>query len=263
MHSLADTTLTDSGHALCATVASRALALAAKALPNIIALQPALFCLGTNGNAAALELLELAQLSCTERFAGYSLRLLPTLSEEDDSSTENECSIESLRLERPLSPYAHAHLTWAPSKPPSSIAGIHTGNNPASAAALRSANSFTLLCQTVGCGALVNYVSAKRSKSSQKRRHCLVGDGCGSRSCSSNHRPAQFKESQLQMALGLQRGTRTLVPWDQPPPPTGCTAGIWKVDPVTTQHVANHTLGSLRTKPQSLEPRPFSAAQNP
>lgn len=70
---------------------------------------------------------------------------------------------------------------------------------------------FTLAC--VRCGSLVHWMAARCRASKAGRIDFIAGDGCSSRGCSINHRPAQFTSSQRSMAAGLEAGTRLLINW--------------------------------------------------
>ena len=93
--------------------------------------------------------------------------------------------------------------------------------------ALAKAHSLTLCCQAPGCAALVAMQAARTQARAAARATYAPGDGCGSRACSANYRPGQFKRNQLKMAAALEGGARTLVRW---PSSLGAT-GVWKRPP--------------------------------
>lgn len=76
----------------------------------------------------------------------------------------------------------------------------------------------TLVCQREGCGSLVHWMAARRRARAANRDNFEPGDGCSSRSCSGNHRPAQHHTGQRSMAAGLEKpladkGGRLLITW--------------------------------------------------
>ena len=73
--------------------------------------------------------------------------------------------------------------------------------------------SFTLTC--VRCGSLVHWMAARCRANKAGRIGFVPGDGCSSRGCSVNHRPAQFTSSQRSMAAGLETGARLLIDWPE------------------------------------------------
>jgi hypothetical protein len=83
--------------------------------------------------------------------------------------------------------------------------------------AIGTAQALTLRCQADG--ALVHMQSARRQARAEGRDEYEAGDGCGSRRCSRNFRPAQFLRGQASMADGLEHGARFLIEW-----PTGLGA---------------------------------------
>jgi hypothetical protein len=83
--------------------------------------------------------------------------------------------------------------------------------------ALSTCRGFTLVC--VRCGSLVHWMAARCRARRAGRDAFEPGDGCSSRCCSLNHRPAQYASSQLAMAAALEAGTRLLIAW-----PLGRTA---------------------------------------
>jgi len=83
--------------------------------------------------------------------------------------------------------------------------------------ALRVCRNLTLVC--VRCGSLVHWMSARSRARKAGREAFAPGDGCSSRCCSLNHRPAQYRCGQMAMARALESGTRALIAW-----PSGCAA---------------------------------------
>jgi len=77
--------------------------------------------------------------------------------------------------------------------------------------ALSTCRGFTLVC--VRCGSLVHWMAARCRARKAGRDAFEPGDGCSSRCCSLNHRPAQYTSSQLAMAAALEAGTRLLIAW--------------------------------------------------
>jgi len=77
--------------------------------------------------------------------------------------------------------------------------------------ALSTCRGFTLVC--VRCGSLVHWMAARCRARRAERDAFEPGDGCSSRCCSLNHRPAQYTSSQLAMAAALEAGTRLLIAW--------------------------------------------------
>jgi len=75
--------------------------------------------------------------------------------------------------------------------------------------ALSTCRGFTLVC--VRCGSLVHWMAARCRARRAGRDAFEPGDGCSSRCCSLNHRPAQYASSQLAMAAALEAGTRLLI----------------------------------------------------
>ena len=74
-----------------------------------------------------------------------------------------------------------------------------------------TAQALTLRCRADG--ALVHMQSARRRAKAEGRDEYEAGDGCSSRCCSRNFRPAQFLRGQASMADGLEDGARFLIDW--------------------------------------------------
>ena len=74
-----------------------------------------------------------------------------------------------------------------------------------------TAQALTLRCRADG--ALVHMQSARRRARAEGRDEYEAGDGCSSRRCSRNYRPAQFLRGQASMADGLEDGERLLIEW--------------------------------------------------
>lgn len=77
--------------------------------------------------------------------------------------------------------------------------------------AIGTAQALTLRCQVDG--ALVHMQAARRRARAEGRDKYEAGDGCCSRRCSRNFRPAQFLRGQVSMADGLEHGARFLIEW--------------------------------------------------
>lgn len=77
--------------------------------------------------------------------------------------------------------------------------------------AIGTAQALTLRCRADG--ALVHMQAARRRARAEGRDEYEAGDGCGSRRCSRNFRPAQFLRGQASMADGLEYGARFLIEW--------------------------------------------------
>jgi hypothetical protein len=99
--------------------------------------------------------------------------------------------------------------------------------------ALRVCRSFTLIC--VRCGSLVHWMSARSRAFKAEREAFAPGDGCSSRCCSLNHRPAQYLSGQMAMAAALEACTRALIAW-----PSGCGAREIQVLPQAATLAAVH-----------------------
>ena len=79
--------------------------------------------------------------------------------------------------------------------------------------ALAAAQALTAVCRS--CGALVHVQAARRWTRTLGRTAYAPGYGCGSRICSFNFRPGQFRQGQLAMADALTAGARLLVVWPE------------------------------------------------
>ena len=81
------------------------------------------------------------------------------------------------------------------------------------------ARGYTLVCQSPGCAALVDYVCANRGARGCKRMTYAAGDGCAAPGCSADFRRSKFVPTQQAMAAALLNGERTLIEWPAKLPP--------------------------------------------
>jgi len=70
----------------------------------------------------------------------------------------------------------------------------------------------TVVCRAPSCGALVDLGVASRSATANGRSNYVVGDGCGSPTCSKVYR-SQWVGNQIKMADDLLQGRRRLITW--------------------------------------------------
>jgi hypothetical protein len=101
--------------------------------------------------------------------------------------------------------------------------------------ALNICRGLTMVC--VRCESLVHWMAARCRARKAGRDTFAPGDGCSSRSCSLNHRPAQHASSQLAMAAGLKTAERLLVLW-----PSGRAARQVEVLPRARTLATVHTV---------------------
>lgn len=143
---------------------------------------------------------------------------------------------------------ADAHTEWAEARARHHPYGSRArrGHAAGTLRAIGTAQALTLRCKRDG--ALVHAQSARRQARAAGRDKYEPGDGCGSRLCSSNFRPAQFIRGQEAMAAGLACGERLLIAW-----PVGLSATEVVLQPAreacavaeearaAAPHLADHT----------------------
>ena len=116
---------------------------------------------------------------------------------------------QTLRLHDPSAPMRwtadRACGAWARNPKP--------GKSEATRAGLTTAHALTMACATPGCQALVDLLAARRQARAGGRARFEQGDGCASRQCSADHRPAKFRRRQLAMAAALKSTQRWLIRW--------------------------------------------------
>ena len=108
---------------------------------------------------------------------------------------------------------ADAHKEWAQARARHHPYGSRArrGRAAGTLRAIGTAQALTLSCQRDS--ALVHAQAARRQARAAGRSEYEPGDGCSSRLCSRNFRPAQFLRGQEAMAAGLECGERLLISW--------------------------------------------------
>jgi hypothetical protein len=84
-----------------------------------------------------------------------------------------------------------------------------SGGATGSHAALAEATSWVLCCQK--CGSITDFRAASRQARAAGRQQVAAGDGCGSKTCSADHRPARFARRQRERAHALLHGAKVLI----------------------------------------------------
>ena len=123
------------------------------------------------------------------------------------------------------------------------------GKSEATRAGLTTAHALTMACATPGCQALVDLLAARRQARAGGRARFEQGDGCASRQCSADHRPAKFRRRQLAMAAALKSTQRWLIRW----PSSLTKKSVWLCSQGEAIEAANTAV---------LRPRGGSSADN-
>jgi hypothetical protein len=111
------------------------------------------------------------------------------------------------------------------------------GSSDTSHEALQMARALTFECS---CGALVQWLSAKRRACEAGRDELEDGDGCSSAACSHSHVRTRFNRRQRLCAQRLLDGGRLLIT----KPQRRSTERVRLRTTVDTQQVANDVLGA-------------------
>ena len=79
----------------------------------------------------------------------------------------------------------------------------------------RGASGNTMVCRAPSCGALIDLWAASRFATADGRSNYVVGDGCGSPTCSKSFRGGRglWVARQVKMATALLQGKRQLIVW--------------------------------------------------
>ena len=138
---------------------------------------------------------------------------------------------------------------------PSQWEGDGRGVADGSVAALWRVHELLLVCDA--CSGLVNGQAARAHAYAAGRLTFTGTDGCGSRSCSGNHRPGSYRAGQENMArglLGLLKAQRQLIRW----PASTAHTHAWVVGAEERREVAEH---ALRSSARSRESAGAAAAE--
>ena len=151
---------------------------------------------------------------------------------------------------------AEDHARWAANgRRPSEWEGDGRGSADGSVAALWRVHELLLVCDA--CSGLVNGQAARAHAYAAGRLTFTGTDGCGSRSCSGNHRPGSYWAGQENMArglLGLLKAQRQLIRW----PASTAHTHAWVVGAEERREVAEH---ALRSSARSRESAGAAAAE--
>ena len=126
---------------------------------------------------------------------------------------------------------------WAANgRRPSQWEGDGRGVADGSAAALWRVHELLLVCDV--CSGLVNGQAARAQTYAAGRLSYAEADGCGSRICSSNHRPGSYRAGQGNMARGLLAMELQLIRW----PASTAHTHAWVVSAEERRAVAERVL---------------------